>query len=77
MVNPILPLFFQHPETHQAIKLKPSDFKCTSLRHILEVIPVRFSLSCYHGHKITKGTSHYLAPQKSEILNNSVIYEYS
>ena len=78
IVNPILRLFFHDPKTHEAVKLKLSDIiTYTSLRHILEVISVRFSHSCYHGHKITKGTPHYSAPQKSEILNNSVIYEYS
>ena len=38
----------------------------TSLRHILQVKPVRYILSCCHGNKITKGTSQNLAPKKSE-----------
>ena len=67
-VNPILrgggggggfrPLmfFFYYPETPQAMKLKLFHFKDTSLRHILQVIPVCYILRCYHGNKITKGT---------------------
>ena len=42
-------------------------FKDTSLRHILQVTPVRYILSCHHGNKITKGTSQNLAQKKSEI----------
>ena len=53
--------FFHHPETPQAIKLKLSDLKRTSLRHILRVILVPYILSCYHGNKIIKGTSQNLA----------------
>ena len=45
----------------QAIKLKLSDFKNTSLRHILQVIPVRYILRCYHGNKIPKVTLKNLA----------------
>ena len=48
------------------IKLKLFDFKYTLLRHILQVKPVRYVLSCCHGNKITEGTSQYLAPKKSE-----------
>ena len=78
MFNPILPgggggakyasflFFLHHPKTAQAIKLKLSDFKDTPLRHLLQVKPVRYILSCYHGNKITKGISHNLAPKKSE-----------
>ena len=66
-LNPILPggrgggfrpliVFFHHPETAQAMKLKLSDFKDTCLRHILQVIPGCYILRCYHGNKITKGT---------------------
>ena len=64
----IRPLLFwlHHPKTAQAIKLKLSDFKDTLLRHILQVKPVRYVLSCCHGNKITEGTSQDLAPQKSE-----------
>ena len=58
--------FLHHPETAQGIKLKLSDFKDTLLRHILQVKPVRYFLSCCHGNKITEGTSQDLAPQKSE-----------
>ena len=50
----------------QGIKRKLSDFKDTPFRHILQVKPVRFILSCCHGYKITKGTSQNLAPKKSE-----------
>ena len=60
--------FFHRPETPQAIKLKLSDFKDTFLRHILQVIPVRYIVRCYHGNKITKGTLQNLAQQKSEIF---------
>ena len=60
-------LFFLHRlKTAQGIKLKLSDFKDTLLRHILQVKPVRYVLSCCHGNKITEGTSQDLAPQKSE-----------
>ena len=68
-------VFLQYPEMPYAINLKLSDFKDTLLRHILKVIPVHHSLSCYHGNRITKGTSKNLARKESEILNNSVIYE--
>ena len=60
------PVFLSHPKTAQGIKLKLSDFKDTPLRHLLQVKPVRYILSCYHGNKITKGTSQNLAPKKSE-----------
>ena len=50
----------------KGIKLKLSDFKDTSLRHFLQVKPVRYILSCCHGNKIRKGTSQNLAPKKSE-----------
>ena len=60
------PVFLHHPETAQVNKLKLSDFKDTPLRHILQVKPVRYILSCCHGNKITKGTSQNLAPKKSE-----------
>ena len=50
----------------QGVKLKLSDFKDTTLRHFLQVKPVRYILSCCHGNKITKGTSQNLAPKKSE-----------
>ena len=36
------------------------------LRHLLQVKPVRYILSCCHGNKITKGTSQNFAPKKSE-----------
>ena len=45
---------------------KLSDFKDTPLRHILQVKPVRYILSCCHVNKITKGTVQNLAPKKSE-----------
>ena len=70
-VNLILPgrgtgggdqLFLHNPETPQAIKLKHSDFKDTSFRHILQVISVSYILSCYYGNKITRCTSQNLAP---------------
>ena len=74
--NPILPrgggnpppllFFLHHPKTTQGITLKLSHFKDTLLRHILQVKPVRYVLSCCHGNKITEGTSQDLAPQKSE-----------
>ena len=50
----------------QGIKLKLSDFKDTPLRHILQVKPVHYILSCYNGNKITEGTLQDLAPKKSE-----------
>ena len=75
-LNPILPggegkirpllFFLHHPKTAQGIKLKLSDFKDTPLRHILQVKPVRYILSCCHGNNITNGTSQDLAPKKSE-----------
>ena len=55
-IPPPFMLFFHHPETAQAMKLKLSDFKDTCLRHILQVIPGCYILRCYHGNKITKGT---------------------
>ena len=48
--------FFPRRETPQAIKLKLSYFKETSLRHVVQVIPVRYKLS-YHGNKTTNGTT--------------------
>ena len=77
-VNPILlgggggakyaPLLFflHHPKTAQAIKLKLSGFKDTPLRHLLQVKPVRYLLSCCQGNKLTRGTSQNLAPKESE-----------
>ena len=59
-------LFLHHPKTAQDIKLKLSDFKDTPLRHILQVKPVRRIFSCWHGNKITEGTSQDLAARKSE-----------
>ena len=59
-------VFLHHPKTTQGIKLKLSDFKDTPLRHLLQVKPVRYILSCCHGNNITKGTSQNLAPNKSE-----------
>ena len=59
--------FFHHPKTLQAIKLEPSNFKDTSLRNILQVMTVRYTLSCYHGNKITKGTSQNLTQWRSDI----------
>ena len=47
----------------QAIKLKLYDFKKI---HLLQVKPVHYILSCFHGNKITKGTSQKLAPKKCE-----------
>ena len=38
------------------MKLKLSDFKDTSIKHILQVIAVCYILRRYHGNKITKGT---------------------
>ena len=58
--------FLHHPKTAQVIKLKLSDFKDTPLRHILQVKPVRWILSCCHGNKIKEGTSHDLAARKRE-----------
>ena len=74
LFNPILPgggilplMFFLHnPKTAQGIKLKLPDFKDTPLRHIFQVKPARYILTCYHGNKITKGTLQNLAPKKSE-----------
>ena len=60
------PVFLHHPKTAQGIKLTLSDFKDTPLRHILQVKPVRYILSCCHGNKIIKGTSQNLAPKKSK-----------
>ena len=76
-INPILPrgggvkyapllFFLHHPKTAQGIKLKLSDFKDILLRHILQVKPVPYVLSCCHGNKITEGTLQDLVPQKSE-----------
>ena len=59
----------------QAIKLKLSDLKDTFLRHILQVFPIRYILSCCQGNNITKGTSQNLASWEMEFLNNSVIYK--
>ena len=61
---PVYPL--HHPKTAQNIKLKLSDFKDTPSRHLLQVKPVCYILSCYHGNKITNGTLQNLAPKKSE-----------
>ena len=60
------PVFPPHLKTVQVIKLKPSDFKDKPMRHILQVKPVCYILSCYHGDKITDDTSQDLAPKKSE-----------
>ena len=60
------PVFLHHPKTAQGTKLNLSDFKDTTLRHLLQVKPVRYILSCCHGNKITKGTSQNFAPKKSE-----------
>ena len=65
------PVFLHHPKTAQGIKLKLSDFKDTPLRHLLQVKPVRYILSCCHGNKITNGTSQNLAPKKNEKSANS------
>ena len=43
-------------KTAQGIKLKLSDFNNIPLRHLLQVKPVRYILSCFHGNKIIKGT---------------------
>ena len=60
-------MFFLHrPKTAEGINLKLCDFKDTPLRHTLQVKPVRYILSCYHGSKITEGTSQDLAPRKRE-----------
>ena len=64
--NTPLQFFLHHPKTAQGIKLKLSDFRDTPLRHILEVKPVSYILSCCHDNKITEGTSQDLAPKKSE-----------
>ena len=50
----------------QGIKLKHSDFKDTRLRHMLQVKPVRYILSYYHGNKIKEGTWQDLASKKRE-----------
>ena len=60
------PFFLHHPKTAQGIKLKLSDVEDTTLRHILQVKPVCYILSCCHGNKITEGTSQDLAPKKRE-----------
>ena len=65
-IRPSLPFFLHHPKTAQGIKLNLSDFKDTPLRHLLQVKPVRYILSCCYGNKITKGTSQNFAPKKSE-----------
>ena len=65
-----LRFFLHHSKMANSIKLKLSEFKYKPLRHILQVKPVRYILSCYHGNKITEGNSQDLAPKKSE---NSVI----
>ena len=64
-IRPLL-FFLNHPKTPQGIKLKLSDFKDANLRHILQVKPVHYILSCCHVNKISKGTSQNLAPKKSE-----------
>ena len=87
-VNPVLPeggggedsapssFIFHHPETSQAIKLKLSDFKDTSLRHIHVVIPVRYILRCYHGNKITKAPWKKIwLNRRVKIWNNSVTFK--
>ena len=79
--NPILPggggrgadsaplmFSFHHSETPQAMKLKLSDIKDTSLRHILRVIPVCYILRCYDGNKITKVTLQNFTQEKSEMF---------
>ena len=63
---PPLLFFLRYPKTPQAIKLKLSDFKDTPLRHLSNVIPVRYILSCYHGNKITQGSLQNLTPKKRE-----------
>ena len=55
-----------HLKTALDIKLKLSDFKDIPVRHLLQVKPVRYILSCCHGNKITKATSQNLAPKESE-----------
>ena len=75
-VNPILPggrgkirpllFFLHHPKMAKGINLKLSDFRDKHLRHLVQVKPVRYILSCFHGNKITKGTSQNFAPKKSE-----------
>ena len=50
----------------QGVKLKLSDFKNTPLRHLLQVKPVCYILSCCQGNKITKGTSQNFAAKKCE-----------
>ena len=64
-MSPFL-FFLHHPKSAQSIKLKLSDFKDTPSRHNLQVKPVRYIFSCFHGNKITKGTKQNLAPKKSE-----------
>ena len=64
-IRPLL-FFLHHPKTTKGTKLKLSYFKDTPLRHILQVRPVRYILSCYHGNKITESTSQDLALKKSE-----------
>ena len=64
-IRPLL-FFLHHPKTVQGIQLKFSDFKDTSLRHIYQVKSVRYILSCYHGNKITEGTTQDLALKESE-----------
>ena len=54
----------ESPKMAQGITLNLSDFNDTPLRHILQVKPVRYILSCYHGNKITEDTSQDLAPKK-------------
>ena len=49
------PFFLHHLKMAQLIKLKLSDFKDTSLRHILQVMTICYILSCYHGNKTTQG----------------------
>ena len=56
-------VFANHSEAPQTIQLKRSYCKDTSLRHILQIIAVRYGLSCYHGNKITKCTPQNLASQ--------------
>ena len=67
--------FFHHPETPQAIKEKLSDLKDISLRHILQVIPVRYILRCYHGNKITKVPCKIWLNRKVKFLNSSVLFK--
>ena len=68
--TPPPPVMFllRNSETTQAIKLKLSHFKNSSLRHIFHVMAVPHILSCYHGNQIYKGTSQYLPPNKRGIL---------